>query len=390
MISEGILSELKINSFLAMGYSSPNPPVACVITDLNGEILSSAHTQKTGFNHAEREAYLKLGESFNKEHNVYVTLEPCSHFGKTPPCLDLILKYKPKNVFIGIEDPNPLVRQISSVTKLREQNINVEFSTEIYKIATEFLSGFLSRMKKKRPRYFLKAALSKEGFYKSSSHRRENLSSDLSNNISQIVRQSMDAIIVGPKTVFYDSPKLNFRGIGDNFIVNLNSKDLYFDTINHINSNKSLINNINKRSNQPFRIFLISEKYFPEKLFFLNQSKLESNKNIFICLDDLSKGNIDMLREITSNEIYFCNKDNFNDVLKDIYNQFSLNTILAEGGNYIYQLFLKDLESSDKIIEIKTNTPLYEGISPVWKNSIDIIEKDNFYLNKENWVLKGI
>jgi pyrimidine deaminase RibD-like protein len=105
-----------------MGFSSPNPPVACVITDLNDNILSSAHTQKTGFNHAEREAYLKLGENFSEKHNLYVTLEPCSHFGRTPPCLDLLLKYKPQKVFLGIKDPNPLVKKTNSISILKENN----------------------------------------------------------------------------------------------------------------------------------------------------------------------------------------------------------------------------------------------------------------------------
>lgn len=96
---------------MGMGYSSPNPPVACTITDLDDNILSEAYTQKVGENHAEKEAYRKLGNNFHRPHKVYVTLEPCSHFGKTPPCLDLILTKKPQKIIIGSRDPNPLVQK---------------------------------------------------------------------------------------------------------------------------------------------------------------------------------------------------------------------------------------------------------------------------------------
>ena len=93
------MSELARLSFKAMGKSSPNPPVACIITDTNNNILSFAETQINGTNHAEREAYSQYTSS--QSHNLYVTLQPCTHHGKTPPCSDLILKYHPKNLIIG-------------------------------------------------------------------------------------------------------------------------------------------------------------------------------------------------------------------------------------------------------------------------------------------------
>ena len=95
-LPDRIREELTRYSFVSTGYSSPNPPVACVLEDsVTGEILSSASTRKAGQNHAEREAYRLLREKFPNgklpDHNAYVTLEPCSHYGKTPPCIDLFL-----------------------------------------------------------------------------------------------------------------------------------------------------------------------------------------------------------------------------------------------------------------------------------------------------------
>jgi diaminohydroxyphosphoribosylaminopyrimidine deaminase / 5-amino-6-(5-phosphoribosylamino)uracil reductase len=390
LISKGIISELKINSLLAMGYSSPNPPVACVITDLDHNILCSAHTQKTGFNHAEREAYLKLGENFSEKHNLYVTLEPCSHFGRTPPCLDLLLKYRPQKVFLGIEDPNPLVRKINSISVLKENDIHVEISSEIQEIANEFLGGYLSRIRNGVPKIFIKSALSKEGYFKSNLNNRESISSSKSNNITQFIRQSIDAIIVGPKTVYSDSPKLNFRKIEPNFNYVTDSKDIFFNTIQLLMKDARLVNHINNRDNQPYRIFLISEKYFPLNTFFKDQYNLDKSKNIFICIDKLGLENQKMLKEITINELFFIEKNNFKDTLNFIYNKFNFNNILAEGGNFIYEFFIGELKKIDKIIEIRTETIIQDGIKPIWNNLNKFKELDRFELDKDKWIIKGI
>ena len=390
MISEGILSELKINSLLAMGYSSPNPPVACVITDLNDNILSSAHTQKTGFNHAEREAYLKLGDNFSEKHNLYVTLEPCSHFGRTPPCLDLLLKYKPQKVFLGIKDPNPLVKKVNSITILRENNIDVEFSLEIQDIANEFLGGYINRIQSGIPKFLVKSALSKEGYYKSKSNNRESISSPISNNLTHFIRQSMDAIIVGPKTVYYDSPKLNFRKIDTNLELTFDSKDIFFDSIKLLMKDTKLVNLINNRNNQPYRIFMISERYFPDEFFFKKQFDLDKSKNIFICLDKLGLDKQKMLIEISENELIFSEKFKFIDTLKFIYNKFNFNTILVEGGNFIYEFFIREFKKIDKIIEINTETLIKDGVPPFWYNLNKIKKFDSFELQDNKWIIKGI
>ena len=373
-----------------MGYSSPNPPVACVITDLNNNILSSAHTQKTGFNHAEREAYLKLGDNFSENHNLYVTLEPCSHHGRTPPCLDLILKHKPQKVFIGVEDPNPLVRKINSISILKENNILVEKSSEIQDVANEFLGGYLSRIQNGIPKILIKSALSKEGYFKSNSNIKESLSSYISNNITQFVRQSVDAIIVGPKTVYFDSPKLNFRKIETIINCETNSIDTYFNSIQLLMRDYRLVNLINKRDNQPYRIFIISEKYFPLENFFINHDNLDKSKNIFICIDELELEKINLLSKFTTNALFIIKENNFKDTLNYIYSKFNFNYILAEGGNFIYDFFIREIKKIDKIIEINTDVKIQDGIKPIWKNLNDFLVLDEFDLDKDKWIIKGI
>lgn len=91
------------------GLTSPNPLVGCVILDKDGNEISNGYHQKYGENHAERDALLKLHNGEEKGGTLIVNLEPCSHFGKTPPCADLIIERGLKRVVIGMRDVNPIV-----------------------------------------------------------------------------------------------------------------------------------------------------------------------------------------------------------------------------------------------------------------------------------------
>jgi len=384
-----ILQELSTNSFLALGFSSPNPPVACVITDENNKILSSAHTQKSGFNHAEKEAYEKLGTNFNVPHFVYVTLEPCSHFGKTPPCVDLILNKKPKKVFLGSLDPNPVVRKRDSLNLLKQNGIEYEFSDEIKDIAEDFLSGFFLRINKKRPLVLMKSAVSVEGYFKHSSLKKVQITSNESNNISQCIRQSVDGIVVGSSTVKYDQPKLNFRSIKKINTSITKVKNIFFNSIFHILSNEYLIKIINDRQNQPYRIFIISNKNFPEDKFFIDQKSIGINKTIFIQSEKLSKENENLLYKFTSNEIYKSSFDNIKSTIFEIANKFGMNSILVEGGNSLYKEFVIGLEKEDKIFEIQSNITINSGEKPFWMDKKEIQTKDSFQIINDNWKIKG-
>ena len=390
MIPSHILQELSINSFLALGFSSPNPPVACVITDENNKILSSAHTQKTGFNHAEREAYEKLGPNFNAPHFVYVTLEPCSHYGKTPPCIDLILNKKPKKVILGSLDPNPIVRKRDSLNLLNQNGIEYEFSEEIKEISEEYLSGFFMRINKNRPLVLIKSAISVEEYYKQSSLKKIQITSNESNNISQCIRQSVDGIVVGSSTVKYDLPKLNFRSIKKINPSIIPIKNIYFNSIFHILSNEYLIKIINDRQNQPYRIFVISNKNFPEIQFFIDQKSIGINKTIFIQSENLTKENESLLFKFTSNEIYKSSFENIKNVIIEIANKFELNSILVEGGNSLYKQFVIDLNKEDKIFEIQSNIKINFGEKPFWMDKKEIITKNSFQISNDNWKIKGI
>jgi diaminohydroxyphosphoribosylaminopyrimidine deaminase/5-amino-6-(5-phosphoribosylamino)uracil reductase len=96
-------------SFKGSGWVSPNPLVGCVVLDSENKFLSAGYHKKFGGAHAEVEAFAKLSEVQAKGSKVFVTLEPCSHFGKTPPCADLLIQKKVGTVVYGLADPNPKV-----------------------------------------------------------------------------------------------------------------------------------------------------------------------------------------------------------------------------------------------------------------------------------------
>lgn len=398
-----ILKILKQLSFQAMGYSSPNPPVACVITDLEGNILSEGHTQRTGRNHAEREAYQNFAQNYKNAkkipHLVFVTLEPCTHFGKTPPCLDLILEYKPVCVYFGLADPNPLVRKRDVTQEYEKAGVKVIESPEIAKIGNAFLSGFISRIKRERPQIMIKSALSKEGYYADLSRSKISLSNPFSNQITQMLRAKLDAVIVGPVTVYVDYPGLDFRGFDLSILEKLDLRKSEDDQSNgelfpevlfkSISSRTSLDwHNRNDQAYQPYRIFVISLKRLPDKSFFQKQKllceKYGNKKAIFFMLD-FEKENISHQKayakmvEVSSElPVLVQDRNELPEKLFSMFSQLSLNTILVEGGNMLYKIFANELYEDDLIYLIHTGASIREGISP----DIDITNRKKKYEKK--------
>ncbi|WP_061231043.1 bifunctional diaminohydroxyphosphoribosylaminopyrimidine deaminase/5-amino-6-(5-phosphoribosylamino)uracil reductase RibD [Leptospira weilii] len=213
-LPEKFREELRKLSFLSTGESSPNPPVSCLITDIdNTRILAKGRTSPTGGPHAERNAYYEFVKNgFSKTpHNVWVTLEPCTHSGKTPPCLDLILEHRPKTLYYGRKDPNPLVWENEGLELCRREGILVVAEPGLVEIAEESLFGFVSRIERKKPSMILKTALSKEGFFSSKDKFPIRFSGNISNHLTSILRAKCDAVLVGPGTLFRDNPGLEFR-----------------------------------------------------------------------------------------------------------------------------------------------------------------------------------
>jgi diaminohydroxyphosphoribosylaminopyrimidine deaminase/5-amino-6-(5-phosphoribosylamino)uracil reductase len=194
----------------ATGYTKTNPRVGCIIM-WESTVLAEGWHQKFGEMHAEAHALSLItpeNEHLLPMATLYVTLEPCNHFGKTPPCSHAIVQSGIKKVIVGCVDPNPLVSG-QGIQYLRDAGIEVIIGIE-KTACEELIRPYVVAMEKKRPYIILKWAQSADGFIG-----KENESVWLSNPWSKRqvhkIRSEVDGILVGAGTIEADNPELNTR-----------------------------------------------------------------------------------------------------------------------------------------------------------------------------------
>jgi diaminohydroxyphosphoribosylaminopyrimidine deaminase/5-amino-6-(5-phosphoribosylamino)uracil reductase len=196
----------------AIPLAYPNPAVGCCIVH-DDIIIGEGYTSKYGGSHAEVNAISSVrNKNLLSKSSLYVTLEPCSHFGKTPPCSDLILKYNIPRVYIGINDPNPKVSG-KGVKKLKENGVHVEVNI-LPEICKNHHKIFLTNITKKRPFIILKWAETADGFIAPKEKKISKpiwISNEYSRQLSHKFRSEIDSILVGSKTIIDDNPRLNTR-----------------------------------------------------------------------------------------------------------------------------------------------------------------------------------
>ena len=201
--------ELAKNGF---GTTYPNPMVGSVIV-YNGEIIGEGWHQKAGEPHAEVNAIRSVKDpSLLDKATIYVSLEPCSHFGKTPPCCDLIIQNKIPNVVIGTVDSNIKVAG-NGIKRLQEAGANVIVGI-LEKECYELNQRFFTFHEKKRPYIILKWAETQDGFIAPLQKEEQKPVWITNINSRQLVhkwRTEEQAILVGTQTVIDDNPKLNAR-----------------------------------------------------------------------------------------------------------------------------------------------------------------------------------
>ena len=289
------------------GNVSPNPLVGCLITK-NNIIIGAGYHQKYGEDHAEINAINSASESLEGS-TLYVNLEPCSHYGKTPPCVDRIIKEKIKRVVIGTLDMNPLTTGVG-VRKLKKAGIDVKVGV-LEKDCLELNKFFFKSVTKKIPYITLKAAQTLDGMIADKNRFSEWISSEASRKYVHSLRSKYDAVLIGSGTVKIDNPKLTVRMI---------------------------------EGRNPFRIILDSTlKLRPElKLFRLNKDK----KTIIITAQE-NQSKINKIRkfEKLGVEILFVRRDklkrlNLKSLLKKL-NKKGISSILVEGGGKTFSSFIK-------------------------------------------------
>lgn len=319
------LEEAKKGSF----YTHPNPLVGCVIVK-NGRIISRGFHKFFGGPHAEVNAIKKLSYDQLKNSTMYVTLEPCSTFGKTPPCTDFIIKSGIKKVVCGSIDPNPL-HNGKGVEILRRAGIKCLIADgRLKEMCIEINRVFFKNMLRQIPYVSLKIAISLDGKIADFSYNSKWISSVKSRKKVQQLRAFSDCILVGSNTIKVDNPYLNVRDLDVK-----RQPDVCI--IGDLNVKSSL--NIFKTKNR--RFFLVSNSNVKTKSFM----KLEIHKlnNVF----------------------------NLNELLEKLFN-FGIRHILVEGGAFTVSQFIKQ-NCFDRIIVFVS--PLVIGKGLIWFD--DIIEYKN-------------
>jgi diaminohydroxyphosphoribosylaminopyrimidine deaminase/5-amino-6-(5-phosphoribosylamino)uracil reductase len=194
----------------AMLHATPNPRVGCVIAR-DGKVLGEGFTQVPGSNHAEIEALLDARRGGHEVHGAtaYVTLEPCSHFGRTPPCATALIEGRISRVVAAVEDPNPLVAG-RGLEMLREHGIEVRCGLLQHE-ATELNIGFFSRMNRGRPWVRMKIAASLDGKTALENGMSQWITSESARADGHAWRARACAVLSGIGTVRADDPRLSVR-----------------------------------------------------------------------------------------------------------------------------------------------------------------------------------
>lgn len=191
----------------ARGFTSPNPMVGAVIVK-DGKVIGEGYHERCGELHAERNALASLTESAEGA-TIYVTLEPCCHYGKTPPCTEAIIEHKLAKVVIGSRDPNPLVSGKGAAI-LRKAGIEVveDFMREECDAINPIFFHYITT---KRPYVAMKYAMTMDGKIATRTGASKWITGEAARNHVQTLRHAYKGIMVGIGTVLADNPMLNCR-----------------------------------------------------------------------------------------------------------------------------------------------------------------------------------
>jgi diaminohydroxyphosphoribosylaminopyrimidine deaminase/5-amino-6-(5-phosphoribosylamino)uracil reductase len=191
-----------------LGRVAPNPAVGCVITEASGHVVGRGWTQPGGRPHAETEALRMAGEKA-RGGTAYVTLEPCSHHGKTPPCADALVEAGIKRCVVALKDPYAEVNG-RGIQRLKDAGIDVEVGL-LEQEAEETNLGFLTKVRLNRTMVTLKIASSLDGRIATRSGESKWITGELARAHGHRLRATHDAILVGSGTVLADDPDLTCR-----------------------------------------------------------------------------------------------------------------------------------------------------------------------------------
>lgn len=329
------------------GFVNPNPLVGAVLVK-NDEILSTGYHQIFGGPHAEVNAISNA--TITEGATLYVTLEPCSHYGKTPPCTELIIKSNIKRCVVATLDPNPLVSG-RGIKQLKDAGIEVIIGI-LEKEAINLNKVFFKFIKEKIPYIFLKVGITLDGKIATRNYSSQWITNSLAREKVEKYRNFFSGVLVGANTVIQDNPSLTCKTSG-----NRNPYRLILDKDLIINEDYKIIQN-----NSDKKTFIITNKKNMDKELF---QKLE--KDFFIKF------------------ITFSDDENLKDILKKI-SSYNIDSILVEGGSGVISSFFKEnlfdggeIMIAPKILGDNSAIPFISDFSPLNINSA--FNLDNIKIN---------
>ena len=286
------------------GYVNPNPMVGAVVVK-DGEIVGKGWHKFYGGPHAEVYALDEAGAKAEGA-TIYVTLEPCSHFGKTPPCAEKIKKMKIKKCVIACLDPNPIVAGRGKKI-LEEAGIEVVVGVR-EKEAKELNKVFMKYITEKNPYLFLKCAITLDGKIATNERDSKWITNEKSREKVQFLRHEYMGIMVGINTLINDNPRLTAR----------------------------IENGVN-----PFRIVVDPHLCTPLESNFVNMA--DDNKSIIITSKENEKN--DKIKELENKNVKIIYMEGFDfsvdEILKKI-GELKIDSVLLEGGSYLISKAFKE------------------------------------------------
>ncbi len=317
------------------GYVSPNPMVGCVIVKDN-KIISEGYHAKYGEAHAEVNAIKNAVESVEGA-TLYVNLEPCVHYGKTPPCVDLIIESKIKRVVIGTVDPNPLVNG-KGIEKLKKAGIEVKVGV-LEEESKKLNEAFIKYITKKIPFVALKIAQTIDAKIADIEGNAKWITSEQSLHFVHRLRSEYDAVLIGSRTAKLDNPNLTVR-----LVSGRNPFRVVLD------STLSL----------PLELNLFSDEFKDKTIVFTSRLSFKNKREKIEKLDSLG---IEIIPVKSSRK-----KLDLMDVLTKLAER-EIASVLVEGGGKILTEFIKR-NLADKIYVFIAPKILGDGVPSISKIGI--------------------
>ena len=337
------------------GRTSPNPMVGCVIVK-NNAIIGEGYHKKAGGPHAEIEALKKAGAKA-KGASLYVNLEPCSHYGKTPPCADAVIRAGIKKVYCAMKDPNPAVSG-KGFLRLKKAGITVKNGI-MGKEAEELNRVFVKNMKTNLPYVRLKSAISLDGKIALACGKSKWITSKAARAEGKRLRDISDVVLVGINTVLADDPRLDAgskKGI----------KKVIFDFHGRIPEKARLF-----KTAESFGVYVFTSA-MPEKKALRLRAR---GVNVFY-----QKGISGMIGEKKALEALY---------------KVGIRSILAEGGGGIVSSFIKKRLADEISIHISNKfigedgIPYYRGRGLLNLAKAVKLENREIKLTKDDIIING-